>query len=387
MKEVVFTKEDYEGRLKVIREKMKEAGMVGILVSGEANLNYYSGFCTHAPWTTFTRPSFLFIPLNEEPRMLVQTFLRDEAQTISHCCKVDEFRSLLGPTPDDLANVMKAVGMDKGKVGFELGFEQRISYEVNTYEGLKKLMTNVEFCDASLMIWSQRIIKSSKEIECHRRACAATSYAHDRIFDEICEGMSEREITRRVQQLMLEGGADYAGFAIITSGPGNYGRISKTYSDRKLEKGDLVWIDLGARYNNYWSDFCRAGVVGEISDERKKYQDDVYKITMGAASIMKPGVSMEELTHECGRLMEEAGYDATYDCGRMGHGMGLNSTEPPSVALGDETILKEGMIINLEPGIINDIGVFDIEENFVITKDGYECLSTAKRELHEIKTK
>ena len=69
----------------------------------------------------------------------------------------------------------------------------------------------------------------------------------------------------------------------------------------------------------------------------------------------------------------------------MGHGMGLMSTEPPSVTIREEGVLQEGMIVNLEPGILVESGVFCIEENYVITADGYERLSTGNRKLHQIK--
>ena len=71
----------------------------------------------------------------------------------------------------------------------------------------------------------------------------------------------------------------------------------------------------------------------------------------------------------------------------MGHGMGLMSTEPPSVTIHDDIILQEGMIINLEPGIVTDRGVFCIEENYVVTADGFERLSNGSRELHSIALK
>jgi Xaa-Pro aminopeptidase len=184
---------------------------------------------------------------------------------------------------------------------------------------------------------------------------------------------------------MLEGGAEYPGFVIITSGEGNYGRISKTNTNRRLVKGDYLWLDLGARYKGYWSDFCRSGEVGSITKERDDLQNTIHEVTMRAAEVMKPGMPVADVARACGRELERAGFEATFDCGRMGHGMGLMSTEPPSVTIYDDTILQEGMIINLEPGIVTDIGVFDLEENFVITKDGFETLSGGSRKLHLIK--
>ena len=100
---------------------------------------------------------------------------------------------------------------------------------------------------------------------------------------------------------------------------------------------------------------------------------------------MAPGVEIAEVARACGRALEKRGYTATYDCGRMGHGMGLMSTEPPSVTVHEKGTLQEGMIINLEPGILTESGVYCIEENYVITADGYERLSTGKRTLHSIK--
>lgn len=387
MELIKFTEEDIRARIELSQKKMKEKNMCGMLVTAEANLNYYANYCTHAPWTTFTRPSFLFIPSEGTPKLMVQTFVAPEAEAISFCCDVLEFKSLLGPTSEELKAVMEKINMTKGNVGMELGFEQRISFEVNTYEELRKILPEVKFVDASDLIWSQRLIKSKKEIECLRKACEATSYAHDKMFSEVKEGMTEREISQKVQKHMLDGGAEYPGFVIITSGKENYGRISKTSTDRKLIKGDMLWLDLGARYNGYWSDFCRSGIVGDLLDENIKLQDKIHEITMKASQIMKPGVPVADVARECGRLLEEAGFKATFDCGRMGHGMGLSSTEPPSVTIYDDTILQEGMIINLEPGVVNENGVFDLEENFVITKDGCECLSGGSRKLHKIRTK
>ncbi len=385
METVIFDEKEFLERLDKCRTLLRRDGMTGMVVSAEANINYYSGYRTHAPWTTFTRPMFLFIPAEKKPLLYTQTFVTPEATLRSYGCDNRNFDSLLGPTPQDLAGIMEELGMHKGKVGFELGFEQRINFQPDTLLSLMKILKDALFVDASSIIWEQRIIKSPKEIECHRLACRATGYAHDMTFSNIEEGMSEREISIMAQKYMLEGGAEYPGFVIITSGEGNYERISAISSERRIKKGDMLWLDLGARYNGYWSDFCRAGYVGKPTDSQNRRQDDIYDITEEAASVMRPGVKISDVAYECGRGLEKRGYQATYDCGRMGHGMGLMSTEPPSVTVKDEGILKEGMIINLEPGILEKDGVFCIEENYVITQDGCERLSTGQRKLHSIK--
>ena len=371
-------------RIKECQKKLSERDMIGMMVSAESNINYYTGYRTHAPWTTFTRPMFLFIPAAGKPILYTQTFVTPEATVCSVGCDNLNFDSLLGPKAQELADLMIQLGMDKGCVGFELGFEQRINYQVDTFLALCKALPDIKPVDASDIIWGQRIIKSPWEIECHRRSCKAAGYAHDKVFANIKKGMSEHEIAQMARIFMLEGGAEIPGFVIMTSGKGNYGRISSISSDRRLEEGDMLWLDLGAIYNGYWSDYCRAGIVGPVSKEQDKYQDDIYEVTREAASIMKPGVPIAEVARKCGDVLERLGYEATYDCGRMGHGMGLMSTEPPSITIHEPGELKEGMIINLEPGLVFDHGVYCIEENYVITSDGCERLSCGSRKLHRI---
>lgn len=384
MDRIVFTEEEILARQKKAQKKMGEMDLEGLLVSAESNINYFADFYSHAPWTTFTRPSFLFIPREGQAILLVQTFLVPEAEATAKACRVMGFDSLLGPEAKALFDIMQGANMASGRIAFELGYEQRMGFEVATFLALKDLLKEAQCVDGSSLLWDLRIIKSEKEIECHRRACQATTYAHDHIFDWARAGMSEFEISQKTQQLMLEGGAEYPGFVIITSGQGNYDRISKTSTNRRLQEGDYLWLDLGARYHGYWSDFCRSGVVGKISDERYRLQSTIREVSQRAAEVMKPGLPVAEVARACARELERVGHKASFDCGRMGHGMGLMSTEPPSVTIHDDTILKEGMIINLEPGLVVESGVFDLEENYVITKDGYETLSGSSHDIHQI---
>lgn len=381
---IEFTAKDIENRIEDCQERVREKGWSGLVLTDESNLNYYADFRTHAPRTTFTRPSFLFIPATKQPVLYVQTFLVPEAEAIAKGCRVAGFDSLLGPTAQDLYDRMEDLSMHTGIVGFELGHEQRLGFQVDTFLALRDLLGPAQVADASGLIWDQRIIKSVKEIECIRRACQATSHAHDRTFSMVRPGMTEFDIARLVEQNMLEGGAEYPGFVIITSGEGNYGRISKTNSNRVLRYGDYLWLDLGARYNGYWSDFCRSGEVGPLTPKRVALQNTVHEVTMTAVKALKPGVAVADIARICADGLRAAGHDASFDCGRMGHGMGLMSTEPPSVTIHDDTILREGMIVNLEPGIVTEFGVFDLEENCVITKTGCEILSGGSRALHRI---
>ena len=99
---------------------------------------------------------------------------------------------------------------------------------------------------------------------------------------------------------------------------------------------------------------------------------------------MKPGIPVGRLYDVCAEQFEFHGLPWSFECGRAGHGVGLQLTEPPSIARVDSTILQPGMVITLEPGYVNEIGCFDCEENILVTETGYEILTSAQRDLHTI---
>lgn len=137
---LIFKEAEFLGRIALCQKRQREQGFNGMLVSAEANINYYSGYRTHAPWTTFTRPMFLFIPAEGRPLLYTQTFVTPEARLRSYGCDHRNFDSLLGPTAQDLAGIMEELHMHTGKIGFELGFEQRINYQPDTLFALREIL-------------------------------------------------------------------------------------------------------------------------------------------------------------------------------------------------------------------------------------------------------
>ncbi|MGI9861477.1 Xaa-Pro peptidase family protein [Moorella naiadis] len=385
MRYLEFPVAEVKERIKKLQQGLAKAGMKGAIITAESNFYYFTGYRTHTPWTTHARATWLFIPADGEGVLLVHSFVVPEAKSRSVVTDVRSYDSLLGTPIGQVKEIMTELGMNQGRIGMELGREQRLGIDYQHLEALRKELPSAEFEDISKILWDLRMIKSPSEIDFLRLACQAADYALDHVFDEIHEGMTEKEISRRVSRLMLEGGAEGVGFVIIVSGKGNYERISAIATERKLEKGDMVWLDISAMVGGYFTDYCRAGVVGGPTGEQIRLWDITHAVTMKAIAKITPGMPIAEIARECGRAMQERGIDLSFDCGRMGHGIGLNSTEPPHNAVYDDTILQPGMTFTVEPGIVNDLGVFDIEENVVVTANGYELLSRADRNLHTIR--
>lgn len=386
MRYLDFPIEEMEQKIINARELMKEEEMSGIVVTAAANHFYFTGFRKLADWSTFTRTIFVFIPLEKEPVIYVQDFDGPEALSRSAVQDVRVYSEIMGAPVNGVVEIMRELGMDRGKVGFELGYEQRMDMAFKDYEAIKAELPEVDFVDGSELIWKLRMIKLPCEIECMRIANDIAGRSFDRCYKEISEGMTEKEIERKLVAIMAEEGAEGPGFIIVVSGPGNYDRISARPTNRVIKKGDLVWIDAGVIYNGYWTDYCRAGVVGGATAEQRRLQSIIHETSMKACEVIAPGVPVAEIYNTCAKVFLEHGLPWSFECGRAGHGIGLQLTEAPSLARCDKTILESGMVVTVEPGYVNDLGCFDIEENVLVTETGFEILSSGSRELHYIKT-
>ena len=275
-----FPVEEMQKKLDNARALMEEQNLSGLLLTATANYYYFTGIRKLADWATFTRPVFLLLPRKKEPVLYVQNFGYPECRSRSFVQDIRSFPDLMTTPLEGLVSIMKELDMDKGKVGCELGYEQRMDMPVAAFLQLKDMLPNATFVDAAQLLWQLRMVKMPYEIECMREANRIAAAAFESCFTSIHEGMTEREVARKLVASMAEHGADLPGFIIVISGTGNYDRISARPTDRIIRKGDLVWIDAGTTYKGYWTDWCRAGVVGKPSEEQRRLQAIIHETTM-----------------------------------------------------------------------------------------------------------
>jgi Xaa-Pro aminopeptidase len=179
----------------------------------------------------------------------------------------------------------------------------------------------------------------------------------------------------------MEHGAEKPGFVLLAAGKENYNCLSGKATDRKLKKGEMLWVDMGCIYDGYWTDYCRSIVLGKPSKKQIAYQREILDVNDAGIAAIKVGEPVKRVAEAAQHVLDTLGYGVKIGQGRVGHGMGLNSTEPPHTALYEDTIMKEGLVITLEPRFINDSGVYNCEEVLHVTKKGADVLTTTKREL------
>ncbi len=380
-----FPEAEYKRRYSKAQQLMGEGGLKGLIITEGGNYTYFSGGTRDF---SFSRPHTLLLPLNGKPVAIIQRLHGTIAQKEIWFDDIRTYEDPLGMPINMVVEAMREKGMDKGKIGAELGYEQRLGAPFTDFIKLKESLLHVEFVDASDIFWGIRSIKSPEEIERHRRACQITIQSYNSLFPSLREGMGEQEIVDKFLKLQFNSGGS-TPWAFINSGPENYSAIGRGRGNRRIQRGNQIWVDGGCSYAGYSSDFCCAATVGTPSDEQKKMQKVVAEITTALFKAVRPGMKACDIDALNIKEWEKRGYDyvkINRGAGRIGHGLGTDAsvTVPPHIASYDKTVIRPGMVFTLEPGLATGYGRYTTEFDIVVNEDGCELLNEMDLELRVI---
>lgn len=368
-----FEHREYEARFRRAREKMAAAGLDALFVTSEANYRYLSGHHTGF-WISKARPMMMLLPREKDPVLFLTTNQVPQAQAMS---PVRDVRSWDGFMPEAIpvvADALRGLGLARGRIGAELGFKQRLGIPVLEFRRLEGMLPDAAFVDAAEVLWRLRRVKSPAEVAYLRETARITADAYEAMFATVRPGMSEREAHRTFLVELFKGGAERPGYIPITAGPGNYTRRTGGPTDRRLEAGDLLWLDGGCSYMGYWADFSRAVAVARCSEAQAATYRAVREITHGALEEARPGRPISGIVRRVQKAFDRHGFrwDAT---SRIGHGIGLDLTEPPSVRDDVDDPLEPGMVLTCEPTVVADHGLYQFEEIYAVTDRGADLLT------------
>jgi Xaa-Pro aminopeptidase len=240
-----------------------------------------------------------------------------------------------------------------------------------------------ELVDVGEEIRRMRLRKSEDEIISLHRAAEITDTVTAKLWERIKKGQSEIEVALIIGALIGEFGGTLSFPPLVQSGS-NSALPHLEPSNRKLEAGDLVLLDFGAASRGYKADTTRMAVVGKPSAKHEEIHGVVLAAHDAAIAAIKPGITTGDVDAAARRVIEQAGYGPNF-FHRVGHGLGLEGHEDPSLDPGSTTVLEPGMVFTVEPGIyIPGFGGVRIEDDLVVTETGYELLTLADRDLREL---
>ncbi|GAA5512219.1 aminopeptidase YpdF [Deinococcus carri] len=340
-----------------LQAAMSGADVEALWVSNPANVRAITGFSSGADGKVLVTAQGA--TLYTDARYTVQA--REESRVPQHIARPPE-------------TYQDAAGRVRGqRVGFEA--------EHLTVAGLEALQDHwdVTLVPTRGLVEGVRLIKSPQEVQAVRDAQALA----DRVFAEVRPmlraGVRELDVALALETGLRRGGAEVGFDVIVASGPRG-AMPHGVASERVIEDGDLVTIDFGARLRGYHSDMTRTVAVGTPSGEMRRVYNAVLEAEEAAVAAIRPGAKAGELDALARGILERHGL-AEYFAHSLGHGVGLNIHEGPSLRKGSEDVLEPGMVVTVEPGVyLPDVGGVRIEDLVLVTEDGHEVLSHTPKE-------
>ncbi|MFP4001165.1 MAG: M24 family metallopeptidase [Thermoplasmata archaeon] len=276
---------------------------------------------------------------------------------------------------DELEDWLKEKLSDKEKIG--------INASELTYRAFKKIRdsTEAEMIDVSDAIIEARNRKDEKEIEILDKAGDIASRVAEKITEYIGAGMKEFEVAAEISYRMRKRGATGDAFETISSSGPNSAEPHYTSGERELQRGDFLVLDFGALYKKYRSDITRTYIIGEASERQERMYQTVLKAQKTALEMIEPGIEGAEVHNAAKEVIDSTEFEDKFIHG-LGHSIGLSTHDGSGLSPKVDVTLEPGMVFTVEPGIyISDFGGVRIEDDIVVTEDGYDLLTDANREM------
>lgn len=397
-----FSQLEFKQRTLRATEMMKRDGLDALLVTGDfsASMNYFylSGHMPRDYQSNFSRPHVMILTQDGRAILLVYGVNEENAKETSW---VEDVRKYAPPfSGESLVEPLTDLGLAHGRIGAELGVDQRLWLPYLEFRRLEKALPHAEFVDGSQTLWDLRMIKSEEEIAHIRYADGINHRALSRMFADSKAGDTEMDVMTRAAAYMVEEGANrppHSQILVVSEAKAKAkGHRSRMLgpSDDILEQGHILFIDSGAIYNGYWGEFNRMGVVGKPTerqlDNHRKIREIVMRSTVEA---IRPGNTYREVIEHMVKLYNKLGMGEEQYWNYIGppymhlcHGIGLNGSEPPFVRMDSEDVLQPGMVMSLEAYLRDDGVTYGSEEDVAVTEDGCEILSETDKGLYVIGT-
>jgi Xaa-Pro aminopeptidase len=241
-----------------------------------------------------------------------------------------------------------------------------------------------EMVDVSPELRRLRRIKNQAELDKLARAASITDDVTDYVIDRLQVGQTELEVAVLIGTAISERGGTLAFESLVQSGP-NSALPHMRPTSRKLDAGDLVLLDFGAAFDGYNADTTRMAVVGEPTARHKEMHRLVLEAHDAAIGAVRAGTTAGAVDAAARQVIEAAGMGDRF-FHRVGHGLGLEAHEDPSLDPGSATVLESGMVFTIEPGVyIPGWGGVRIEDDVAVDRSGSRVLTKADRSLRVIR--
>ena len=343
-------------------KKLDDLNVDAFFITATPNIRYVTGFTGEDAFLLLTKDSINLI-VDSRFTMQANEEVYNNVKVLEYTPPIIKFTENLL-----LKNKVHWLGVEKNRINAELYLS----------------LLNIPFIKTVPLdgiIENLRMVKDKEEIETIRRACAISSKSFEETLAFIKEGVSERDIAAELEYRFRKNGADKTSFDTIVAAGERGATPHGLASNRKLKAHELMVMDFGVFYKGYASDTTRTVCIGEPDEESFKVYEIVRKAQELGRDAVKENLVCNSLDGMVRKFIGKEGFDKYFIHG-LGHGVGLEIHELPFVNSRSDIILKEGMIITVEPGIyLKDKFGVRIEDTILVKKDSGEVLTKLPHEL------
>lgn len=355
-------------RLEKLLDKLSTMGIDAVIIHGEYNRRYLSGFTG----------SNAYLYISKKYTKLLTDFRYIE-QATGQCPDFEVVDYLKGGVTlnDTLNKIVEADGVKT--IGFE---DSVLTYKA--YKAFQDGLDGVELKPIGDVVEQIRMIKDSEELEAIKKAASIGDKAFSHILTYIKPGVTEIEVSLELERFMKQNGASKLSFESIVASGTHSSLPHARPTDKEIAVGDFVTLDFGCVYQGYCSDMTRTVVVGKASDQQKEIYNTVLEAQLRSLKALKEGCVGKEVDKVARDIITDKGYGDYFGHG-LGHSVGLFIHEEPRLSPKDDSVFRENMVVTVEPGIyVPDFGGVRIEDLVCVTKEGIINFNTSSKELIEL---
>ena len=345
---------------------MEQHNLDGFFLAKKPNVRYISGYTGDDSYLLITREQLFFLT---DPRYTEQAGKEcPDYQLVLW----KQFASI-GACVASIAqqHKIKAIGFEADALSFL--FYSQLKQEVNC-----------ELVPTTDVVETFRSIKSPEEIAYMRAACEISCRAFERLLPDIRVGVTEKELAAKLSAYMVMEGSDTQPYGNILISGARTSLLHGIPSSKAIEYGDFVLMDFGCQFNGYLSDMTRTVVVGRATAKQREVYEIEKRMLEDSLEHMHAGVPLKEVYDASIQAVKDTEYYPYIYTG-IGHGIGMFVHEIPFMNPSSTGVLEENSVRTIEPGIyIPDWGGVRIEDQVLITADGYENMISTTHDLIEL---
>ena len=341
-----------------LRDKIKSKNLDGIIISNPVNVKYLTGI---------EAEGMLLITPRENIYLTDGRYVEivNNTLTIDDEIVVYDMKNLIKEDFENIFTFCENVGFEEHYVTYAKYKNYMHTFKINNFE------------ETEHIIEKQRMIKDKEEIELIRQACEITDACFEYLKDYIKVGLTEKQIAKEIDEFFISKGAEGNAFDTIVASGVNSSKPHSIPTDKVIEEGDPITIDMGCKYKGYCSDMTRTVFARSMPDKIKPIYDLVLKNQKESINEMREGANLKVISKMVESDFKLNGYEFIH---ALGHGVGMEVHELPYFSTKADCLLKSNMVVTDEPGIYipGNFGV-RIEDTVVVYKGEAECLTKSEK--------